>query len=344
MKAQLIQQEAPGGKRTPLCDVLPLDTPFLVQIFPIYACNFRCKYCHFSIPVNERKFVSDVISMDFELYKKIIDELQEFPAKIRTLRFVGMGEPLLHKDIARMIKYAQEKNIANRLELLTNGSLLMRVLSDRLIDSGLDRLVISLQGTNADKYHKTSCVNLDFEQFVNNIKYFYNNKKNIDVYCKIIDCSLENEDDKEKFFDLFGNICDSIGIENAVPIFVGVQYNHELETLQNNKYKTQFGLEIGYMNICPQPFYSLQINPDGKVVGCHSIYYPEIFGDCNNTMITDIWNNTAYNNFRFRMLGGRESVCDICKNCNIMNQRFFPEDDISSVSQKLMEYYKNRTK
>jgi MoaA/NifB/PqqE/SkfB family radical SAM enzyme len=45
MKAKNISGQAPGGKRTKLADVLPLDTPFVVQIFPDYACNLRCNYC-----------------------------------------------------------------------------------------------------------------------------------------------------------------------------------------------------------------------------------------------------------------------------------------------------------
>ena len=49
VKAKDISGQAPGGKRTALADVLPLHTPFVIQIFPVYACNFACKYCIFSV-------------------------------------------------------------------------------------------------------------------------------------------------------------------------------------------------------------------------------------------------------------------------------------------------------
>ena len=44
MKAQRIDGQTPGGKRTRLADVLPLSTPFSVQIFPVYGCNLACAY------------------------------------------------------------------------------------------------------------------------------------------------------------------------------------------------------------------------------------------------------------------------------------------------------------
>ena len=58
MKAVFLEHQAPGGARTPLEDRLPLSTPYVLQFFPIYACNFVCKYCHFSIEKEKRSFNS----------------------------------------------------------------------------------------------------------------------------------------------------------------------------------------------------------------------------------------------------------------------------------------------
>ena len=63
MKAIFLENQTPGGARTPLEDKLPLSTPYVLQFFPIYACNFVCKYCHFSIKKENRCFVSDKIVM-----------------------------------------------------------------------------------------------------------------------------------------------------------------------------------------------------------------------------------------------------------------------------------------
>lgn len=128
--------------------------------------------------------------MEYGLYEKCIDDLAQFPEKVKTLRFVGMGEPLLHKDITKMIKRAKEARIANTIELLTNGSLLTHRMSDELIAAGLDRLVISLQGTSAGKYRDISGIELDFQEFVENIRYFYEHKTDTQMYLKIVDIAL----------------------------------------------------------------------------------------------------------------------------------------------------------
>lgn len=337
MQAVLVTNQAPGGKRSRLEDNLPLSTPYVVQIFPIYACNFKCNYCHFSIVKDKRKFVTDQVNLDLGLYKKCVDDMCAFPEKIRTLRFVGMGEPLLHKDLPEMIAYTKKKQIANRVELITNGSLLAKEMSDALIEAGLDRMVISIQGTTAKSYETVSHIKLDYDAFVEGIRYFYQNKKETHVYIKVVDVALEDEADKQRFLDIFGDICDSIGIETAIPLYPDVEFN---EVLAQQKQVTQYGTKVQKTDICPQPFYFMQINPDGKVVGCHSISpYPEIFGDCNTENTCDIWNGEKYNKFRRRMLDGKEQVCECCKECTLMEYRTFEEDCIDEKKEMLKKIY-----
>lgn len=335
MKAKDISGQAPGGKRTVLANVLPLDTPLVLQIFPIYACNFTCKYCTFSIPRNQRGFISDKIMMDFELLKKCVDEMASFPHKIKTLRFVGMGEPLLHPKIADMVKYAVAKNVANKVEILSNGSLLIPKLSDALISAGLSRLVISVQGTTAKKYKEISNINLNFDKFVKNLGYFYHKKGKIEMHIKIVDIALDNKEDEKRFYKIFGDICDTIGIEHASPIFPGVKYN---SVLKDSVY-TQFGLKVSEVQVCPQPFFTLQINPDGKVVPCYSVSYPAILGDCNNQSLSEIWNGSTYQQFRKKMLDGPENVCELCAKCNIIKHRLFPEDNLNKDASRLKKIY-----
>lgn len=332
MKAVLLEGQAPGGVRTPLEECLPLVTPWVVQIFPIYACNFRCKYCHFSIPKAKRPVFTESAIMDMGLYKKCVDDMVAFSSKLRVLRFVGMGEPLLHKNITEMVSYAKQKNIAERVELLTNGSLLTREMSDRLISAGLDRLVVSLQGTDAEKYRVVSDIVLDFEVFLEQLRYFFDHKKQAHVYLKIVDIALDGDADRQRFFDLFGDICDSIGIETAAPHYPEVAYN---EKLFCGAEKTQFGTEILNVEICPQPFFTMQINPDGKVAGCYAIPHPENLGDCTRTSVADIWNGKEYNEFRRRMLRGRSTMGAICGRCNIISYRIQKEDIIINKNGRL---------
>jgi len=335
MKAVNLSGKAPGGKRQVLAKLLPLDTPMLIQIFPIYACNFTCKYCTFSIPRNKRGFISDKIIMDYNLLKKSVDEMARFPRKLKMLRFVGMGEPLLHPRLADMIKYAVSKKVSEKVEILSNGSQLTPKLSDALIAAKPTRLLLSIQGTSAKKYQEISRVKIDFEKFVKNIKYFYDHRGKIKMYIKVVDIALDGAEDEKRFFKIFGNICDAIGIEHASPIFPGVEYN---KVLKDSPF-TQFGLKVSKIFVCPQPFYTMQINPDGKVVPCYSVTYPAILGDCNHETLQEIWNGKKYQRFRKKMLDGTKNVCELCANCGIIKHRLFPEDNLNKDAKQLKKYY-----
>jgi radical SAM protein with 4Fe4S-binding SPASM domain len=336
LKAKDISGQAPGGKRTKLAEELPLDTPFVVQIFPVYACNFKCNYCIFSVDQAKRGFISDKIVMDFDLYKKCIDDILLFPNKVKVLRFVGIGEPLLHKKIANMVEYAVSKDVANIVEILTNASVLIPEMSDSLISAGLSRLVVSVQGTTKEKYRDVCGANIDFENFIENLRYFFNNKNNTQVYIKIVDSALDGKNDGQRFYDIFGDVCDTMAIEHTVPIHSGINYENVLK--DKDMSITQFGLPVSEVKICPQPFFTLQINPDGKVVPCYSWEYPGIMGDCNKQSVCGIWNNKQYQRFRRKMLDGVENVCEVCADCNIIKYRLFPEDDLKNDAERLKKY------
>ncbi|WP_448382080.1 radical SAM protein [Desulfosoma sp.] len=337
MKAKEISGQAPGGKRLPLGEVLPLATPLVVQIFPIYACNFRCGYCLFSVDKSHRHFVSDRVQMDYELYRKAVNDMTHFPQKIKVLRFVGIGEPLLHPRIVDMIRYTVCHNVAKVVELLTNASLLTPSVSDALIEAGLSRLVISVQGTNAERYHTVCGVRIDFEQFVDQIRYFYENKKETHVYIKVVDCALDGDEDKALFYEVFGDFCDTIAVEYAVPIHHGVKYDRLLREKQRPV--TQFGLPVQEVHICPQPFFTMQINPDGNIVPCYSFEYPQIMGNCTHQSVVAIWNGTTFQRFRRAMLDGIECAGQVCRRCNIIKYRLFPEDVLNDHAERLKPLY-----
>ena len=328
MRAKNLSGKAPGGKRAKLADVLPLATPFVVQIFPIYACNFKCNYCIFQHPKEKHGFISDEVVMDFDLFKKCVDDMTDFPDKIKVLRFVGIGEPLLHPDIVSMVEYTAISNNAETIEIITNGSILTPRMSDFLIKAGLDRVVVSVQGTSGEKYKEVAGVDIDFDEFVGNLKYFYKHKGKAQMYIKIIDSALDGKKDKERFYKLFGNICDSIAIEHKVPIHSCIEASSDL---------TQFGMPVSEVKVCPQPFFHMQINPDGKVVPCYAFEYPGIMGDVNEASVVDIWNGKMFNKFRMKLLNGKQ---ESCLKCELIKYRLFPEDVLDNDVERLRLAYK----
>ncbi|ADQ45929.1 Radical SAM domain protein [Caldicellulosiruptor kronotskyensis 2002] len=336
MKAKILEGTTPGGKRTVLAKSLPLDTPFLVQIFPIYACNLRCSYCIYSIPKSQHGYISSKIAMDMDIYKKYIDEIANFPNKLKMLRFAGIGEPLLHKDIAEMVRYAKMKNIAESVDIVTNGLLLNRELSLSLINAGLDRLRISIQGVSKEKYKSLARIDIDFNQFVENLKFFYRNRGSTKVYIKIIDCALENEEEK-KFFEIFGDICDFIAIEHLTPAVQEIDYSRL--TGKKTLDMTQNGTPLLEANICPQPFYMMQINPDGNVVPCCSFSYPTIVGNATVESILDIWNGLKFKAFRRSMLDGVKNASSVCSKCKTYKYGIYEEDVLDDYAEQLKKLF-----
>lgn len=324
---------APGGPRQKLADILPLRTPLLVQFFPVYACNFRCEYCFMSVPLENRKFWTRTPIMDFDLFQKCINDMTKFKDKVGTVRFVGMGEPLLHKHIVGMVHYTKTKRVTKRIEILTNGAFLTSTMSDGLVNAGLDRLIVSLQGITAEKYRKVARTNIDFPELVRNIKYFYEHRGNSHLYVKIVDYALTKQEES-RFYEMFEKICDSIAVEHVVPIMPGVNY----KSIHTGK-STQFGLPTPDIRVCPQPFFHMQVNPDGLVVPCYQIVIPGVMGDVNLQSLTSIWSGKHFTEFRRSMLDGRDRVCPVCESCNFVKYRQFPEDNLDEHAERLKEFY-----
>lgn len=333
MKAINLTNKTPGGERVKLAELLPLKTPLVVEIFPIYACNFACRYCVFSVDKKDRSFISDRVFMKFNMYKKYINDMTSFPTKVKVLRFAGMGEPLLNRRIVDMMLYATVSHVADKIEIITNASLLTPKMSDALISAGLSRMVVSIQGTSRERYKEICGVDIDFDNLINSLGYFFNNKKHTEVYIKILDYALEDKRDEHEFYKIFGDICDSIGIERAVPIYPNVDYS-----ILGDVSTTQFGSVASDVQICPRPFATMYIIADGKVTPCYSMTYPEIMGDCNNESLYEIWNNKRIQKFRLNMLDGIKNK--VCADCNMIKHRFCIEDDLSNDVERLREFYK----
>ena len=162
--------------RTSLQSVIPLNTPFVVYMDPSSLCNFRCKFC----PTGEfdeiRKTSRWMGTMDFDVFKKAVDDLSDFDRPIKALKLYKDGEPLLNKKFSDMVAYAKASGYTNYIETTTNGSLWTPQKTDQIIAAGLDRVVISIYGMSSNDFHQFSRAKIDFDNFLKNIKYLYEHR------------------------------------------------------------------------------------------------------------------------------------------------------------------------
>jgi len=291
--------------RTTLSEVLPLRTPFSLHVFPSYYCNFKCTYCLHNLSaeaLRERRFERQL--MDFGMYEKAIDGLKEFPDKLKAIIFAGHGEPLVHPQIREMVKFAD--GVADRTEIVTNGSLLSMGMSEGLIAAGLGVLRVSIQAVTDEGYERITGRKVRVADLLECLRYFYKTRGNTRVHVKIIDMGLSN-DDIERFYDLFGPIADEVSIEYVIPFINEIP-------LTNDKGKTKHGGPESESKICSMPFYMIALDPNGDLVPCCSSVVPYCYGNVKKESIKQMWDSPERNRFLLLQLVdlSQNRVCGAC--------------------------------
>ena len=108
--------------------------PLCVDIETASICDLACPHCF-----REYILTPDKI-MNFEMYKKIIDEIVLLG--VPSIKLNWRGEPLLNKQIGKFIKYAKISGIID-VAINTNATNLDEKMTETLIDSGLDYIIYS---------------------------------------------------------------------------------------------------------------------------------------------------------------------------------------------------------
>lgn len=330
--AQIVQSSSPT--RLLLGERLPLQTPLSIHMFTSYVCDFKCIYCPHGLKEREfQEMFGKQKFMSFKTFKHAIDGLQEFPEKLKMISFDGWGEPLLNPEISEMITYAKKRDVADRIELVTNSYSLTHEKADAIIAAGLDRIRISIQGLSAKKYLDVSNVKIDYNKLREQLKYLYVHRKQLSVYIKIIDVALDGESE-QLFYDLFGDICDHIAVEHMVPTAEKINY----AKYKDDYYKSQQGYDSLKVEVCPYPFYMMIVEPEGDVRTCCATRHPICLGNVNNKTLYDIWNGSQLHAFWRKQLHeyGRYGIA-VCMECLNPDYGLQPGDFIDDYRQQILE-------
>ncbi len=327
MKAK-VTTWAEGERRLELKEVVPMDTPISILIEPANACNFRCYYCDLTLRENkgEKTFTNSILS--YELFEKIIFDMKQFPQTVKAINFSRSGEPLVNKELPKMIKLAKQKEVCETIKIISNGSLLTNSMSTSLIDSGVDVLRISLQGITEEEYLKNCGYKVNMKSFVENIKFFYKNRNSSKIFIKILDEIIEGRE--EEFYNMFGDICDEIAIEHII--------KQEDRFNENKENINMFNEKIENRSICSSPFYTINICADGKLLPCCSISDKDYFGNVKNISLKDMWNSNEMNKIRLDLLRDKKKH-PLCQGCNILLEAGSAKDNIDDCREMLLKHY-----
>ena len=320
--------------REPLDKAIPLSTPWVIGVEPTDVCNFRCKFC----PSSDVKLLRSVGRprdfMRFPLFKKIVDDICEFDKPIKVLRLYKDGEPLLNSNFVKMVKYAKDSGCCEAVDTTTNGSMLNPKLNLEIVEAGLDRINISVNGINAEQYLEFSKYKMNFDKFVENITHLYDNRKQLEMIIKI-DGDFLSEEDKQKFLDIFGDICDGIAIEHTMNCW------YDFDGPKQNEEFGIYGQPIHEVEVCPYPFYSMSINVDGKVSLCFLDWARKmIIGNVKEHSVKYIWNSFPLRFYQQVFLTKNRHMKPICRNCNQLSHGM-PVDLDDKAEEILLRMIKN---
>lgn len=323
MRAQYRSRLADKEHRLELHNLAPLATPFVLIVDPASNCNLKCRFCPTGHP--------DVIAatgryqgaMSVEIFQKVINDLNDFPDKIKVLRLFKEGEPLMNKKFSEMVKYAKDSGHVQRIDTTTNGVLLTPENSEKIIAAGIDQINISVNGLSEGQFLDLVKTRVKFERYVKNLQYLYSIKGDCLLYIKAIQENL-SEDDQKRFIDIFGEIADRIFFEHLFPNWPGF----DDEIIPKDGKVALYGGEVKEQEVCPYIFYTTTVNSDGTVSLCIQDWARNlIVGDVKRSSLRDIWAGSVINKHRIAHLKGCRKENKTCGECGVMSYSLYDNLD-----------------
>ncbi|MBI3378779.1 MAG: radical SAM protein [Nitrospirae bacterium] len=268
-----------------LINVTP-EYPSEVYIEITNNCNLNCVMCP------RRHLNRKLGDMNFDLFKKCIDEISQFNPQPSVL-LTFLGEPLMHKKVLDMVRYSKGKGL--NASLISNGCLLNKEIADALIEMQLDRITFSIDAVTQGTYDKIR-INSDFNRVQENINYLIDKKKKLNAQFPIIQTSMviqeENQSEYEDFIDTWIDKVDQV-------YFQRVFEDREGGIGRQISARDAFQLDKGKKKPCYYLWQLMVVYCDGQVTTCP----PDDFGiltmgDVTTQSLYDIWHSEQYNRLR----------------------------------------------
>jgi radical SAM protein with 4Fe4S-binding SPASM domain len=288
--------------------------PTSLEIEPTTSCNLRCPQC----PSGLREFTRNTGMLDLPLYKKIIDETHQ---ELVWLILYFQGEPFLNKQFLAFVKYAAQKNIYTATS--SNAHYFTDEMAKATVESGLDRLIISIDGTSQDTYGKYR-IGGNVEKVIEGTERLLFWKKKLKSKTPHIIWQFivfkHNEHQLPEIKKLAKQVgVDELGIKTAQIYDYQTSDNFIPENKDLSRYEKlsdgTYQIKNKLLNQCWRMWRGSVITWDGLVVPCcFDKDATHRFGDVSTQTFNEVWHSDRYNNFRNAILKSRKEI-DICTNC-----------------------------
>lgn len=280
--------------------------PTTLWIEPTNRCNLRCVMCPVSLRTRE-----DSGFMGMDAYRALIDEVSSYVTTVNI--FLG-GESLLHKDLFDMIRVARSHGITVRLN--TNATILTRERAEQLLDSGLDHLIFSFDGYNAETYESIR-VNARFEPTLQNILAFLALKKERGarqpytvLQTIVVRDGQQTKDEEQAFRARFEGLPLDAFILREAHTWRGV--------FQGTDRFDPHEYGVRYVP-CPYLWSTMSISWDGTVVPCCLDTWADYpLGRVGERPLLEIWNGEPMRSLRRKLLDGAYHDSPLCSDCDLL--------------------------
>lgn len=288
--------------------------PISISIEPTTSCNLRCPEC----PSGLRSFTRPTGMMKMELFESLIYELG---SSLSYLIFYFQGEPYLNPHLLEMIRSASQKKIYTATS--TNAHYLDDEGAKETVESGLDRLIISLDGTTQETYQSYR-IGGKLDRVIEGTKNILRWKRELKSKTPHVIFQFLVVRHNEHQIDEVKKLATSLGVDE-VKLKTAQIYDFENGSdliPENEKYsrykkdeKGAYSIKNGLVDECWKMWHSCVITWDGKVVPCcfdKDAHF--VLGDLNKNNFREIWAGEKYNQFRETLFTSRSEL-EMCRNC-----------------------------
>lgn len=289
--------------------------PFNVSIEPTTNCNLGCPEC----PSGLKNFTRPTGNLQYDFYKRTVDELA---GELIYLYFYFQGEPYLHPKFLELVQYAAAKGVYTVTS--TNAHFLTERKAQKTVQSGLDRILISIDGTTQSVYEQYR-VGGKLEKVLEGTRNLVAAKRALKSKTPHIVFQFLVVQPNQHQIDEVKKLAAEIGVDE-VKLKTAQVYNYKngnplIPTIDKySRYKKngngEYHIKNELLNHCWKLWHSCVITWDGRIVPCcfdkdaqHQL------GDLNTKPFREIWQSELYRSFRSRILQSRAQI-DICTNCS----------------------------
>ena len=268
--------------------------------------------------------------LKYECFTQIIDRLAPYAYEVNLYNW---GEPLLNKDIFKMVEYAHSKNVMPSMS--TNLNTVRETDVENLAQSNLEYLTVSLDGTTQETYAHYRRQG-DLQLVLDNLRKLLELRRQLKRKTPFIEWQFIVMKHNLHQTDEAKRIARELGVDLLRFIPVGLPFEAtDKATLQQewfprfsgasadeDSFKYPF-LHKPSKTACFYLYRSITINPDGRVSPCCIVYGEKNdFGDALTQSTTELWNNEYYQSARALFsTSGKPTVSTICNRCSMFQHR-----------------------